>query len=217
MMIQQLCNSCGIVPVQVSSTSHNKTWLHHLTCVISVFCQLARQYVPWDGSNRFSLRFCFRHPLWDCLLPFPRFSFYCWNAELVESIIIPDDPFSDRRATVQTTHFVEPCRAKLTLPWSLASIGWMDLWWGYFDGVDGHTFWCVKVLWADQFLCQRPGVQHWERFQMAHFFTCFTFSPSLVVFWLRVFVCCLFLFVCILVCCCALQVLWNVLIFNREF
>ena len=64
----------------------------------------------------------------------------------------------------------------------------------------------------------RPGVQLLRALRMSHFFTCFTFSLGLAVCWLRVFVFCLFvLSVVVLVCCCVLQVLWDVLIFNREF
>ena len=64
----------------------------------------------------FPLRFCFWHPLRFFLshgLSRVSSSFCCSNAELVESINL-DDPFfslqsADRRATVRTTNFVEPC------------------------------------------------------------------------------------------------------------
>ena len=69
---------------------------------------------------RFSLCCCFRHPLWGCLLSFPRFvpcflKFLLFEnmQSLLIPIIILDDFFSlrlaDRRATARTTNFVERC------------------------------------------------------------------------------------------------------------
>ena len=63
----------GPYPSSFEQKKNPKTWLHHLTCVISVSCRLARHYVPWsDGSSRFSPTLLFQTPSVR-LSSFPRF------------------------------------------------------------------------------------------------------------------------------------------------
>ena len=129
----------------------------------------------------FPLRCCFRHPLWGCLLSFPRFVPCFFKFLLFDNMqsflnpkIIFDDSFSlrlaDRRATARTTNFVEPCsfqQKKITDPYfSFLTLSFFNSVLAYIAGIFIHRPF-IYLLEIFSFFQVIPSQNNWQFFTVS--------------------------------------------------